>query len=153
MRFKQLLGTSLMLLLMHRQDGPFLRPSNKPSDPGLGVCAGPQSPYSSSSSPSAPWPEERGDPPVLLEKTEAERDDPHTTKGRASLSKDCFTSRNVRGDGERQRENSVVDKDGDVMESTGDSTTVWSSLELDMNCGRSHKSETCTHNGSVTSSF
>ncbi|XP_029316972.1 IQ domain-containing protein C isoform X2 [Cottoperca gobio] len=75
--------------------------------------------------------EERGDDRVLLEKIEAERDDSQT-EGQASFSKDCFHSSNVRGDGEGHKESTVGEKDGD-------STTVWSSLELDMNNDHSHK--------------
>ncbi|XP_044023694.1 IQ domain-containing protein C [Siniperca chuatsi] len=113
-------------------DGPFLRPSSsasKPSNPGLDVCASPQNLSTS------PLSEERGDHRVLLE---AERDDSQTNR-RASLSKDYFPSSNVREDGEGQKESTMGDKDGAVMESTGDSTTVWSSLELDMNYSHSHK--------------
>lgn len=113
-------------------DGPFLQTSSsasKPSNPGLDACASPQS---LSSSAVAPLSEERGDC-VLLE---AERDDSQT-KGQASLFEDSFPSSNVRGDG--QKESIVGDKDGGLMESTGDSTTVWSSLELDMNYGHTQK--------------
>lgn len=120
---------------MHHQDGPLLRPSSsasEPSDPGLDVCGSLQSP-----------PEKRGDHCVLLEKTEAEKDDSQTTKGQAPLSDDYFSSSNVRGDVEGQRQSTVGDKDGGVTESTGDSTTVWSSLELDVNYSHSHKGESC----------
>ncbi|XP_030247486.1 IQ domain-containing protein C isoform X2 [Sparus aurata] len=41
--------------------------------------------------------------------------------------------------GDREKESTMVYKDGGVMESTGDSTPVWSSLELDMNYGHSNK--------------
>ncbi|XP_029316971.1 IQ domain-containing protein C isoform X1 [Cottoperca gobio] len=119
-------------------DGPFLRRSSstrKPSNPGLDVCASPHSPSSSSLllllSSQARLSEERGDDRVLLEKIEAERDDSQT-EGQASFSKDCFHSSNVRGDGEGHKESTVGEKDGD-------STTVWSSLELDMNNDHSHK--------------
>ncbi len=145
--FNQPLGIYLALLLMHHQDGPFLRPSSparKPSDPGLD----PQSPAAAAAPPLS---EERGDHLVLLEKIEAERDDSQT-KGGASLSRH-FPSSNVRGDGEGRRESTVGDTDGGVMESTGDSTTVWSSLELDMNYGHSHKGESYAHNSSALSSF
>lgn len=124
-----------MLLLMHLQDGPFLRASSsasKASNPGLDVCASPPRPSSASLS------EERGGHRVLLEKIEAERDDSQS-KGRTSVSNDYFHSSNVRGDEEGQNESTVGEKDGD-------STTVWSSLELDMNYGHSHKG--CAHNRS-----
>ncbi|XP_035797735.1 IQ domain-containing protein C isoform X2 [Amphiprion ocellaris] len=84
--------------------GPYLQPS----DPGLDVSARPQYPASLL--------QER-DHCVLPEKTEAERDD--------------LPSSPVGGDGEWQRQSSVGNKDGGVMESTGESSTIWSSLELD----------------------
>ncbi|XP_030575379.1 IQ domain-containing protein C [Archocentrus centrarchus] len=60
---------------------------------------------------------------VLLEKTEAERDDSHT----------CLpSSSSVRGEGEGQRQSAVA-------ESTEGSSSIWSSLEPDMNHGQSHK--------------
>ncbi|XP_068608505.1 IQ domain-containing protein C [Brachionichthys hirsutus] len=65
------------------------------------------------------------------QKTEAERDDSQT-KGQASLS-------NSRGYGGGQTESIVVDKNGGMMESTGESTPAWSSLELDRNHGNSVK--------------
>ncbi|KAL7380532.1 hypothetical protein ABVT39_019362 [Epinephelus coioides] len=113
-------------------EGPFLRLSSsasKPPNPRLDVSASHHSPSSPSSS--APLSEKRGDHPVLLERTEAERDDSQT-KGQASLSQYCFHSSSVRGDGEGQRESTMEEKDGD-------STTVWSSLELDVSYGHSHK--------------
>ncbi|XP_032356615.1 IQ domain-containing protein C [Etheostoma spectabile] len=109
-------------------DGPFLRASSsasKGSNPGLDVCASPLRPSSASVS------EERGGHRVLLEKIEAERDDSQS-KGQASISNYYFHSSNVRGDEEGQKESTVGENDGD-------STTVWSSLELDMNYGHSHK--------------
>lgn len=127
-----------MLLLLHPQDSPFLRPcssASKPSNAGLDVCASPQSP---SAAAAAAVSDERGNHCVLQEKIEAERDDSQT-KGQAPLSKDYFHSSSVRGDGEGQKESTVGDKDGD-------STTVWSSLELDMSYGQSHKGESCANN-------
>ncbi|KAK1893408.1 Constitutive coactivator of PPAR-gamma-like protein 2 [Dissostichus eleginoides] len=75
--------------------------------------------------------QEKGDHHVLLEKIEAERDDSQT-KRQASRSEDCSLSSNVREDGEGQKGSTEGEKDGD-------STTVWSSLELDNNEGHSHK--------------
>ncbi|KAM6968710.1 IQ domain-containing protein C isoform 2-T3 [Tautogolabrus adspersus] len=43
------------------------------------------------------------------------------------------------GDEEGQRQTIDRDKDGEVMENTADSTTAWSSLELDTNYGDSQK--------------
>ncbi|XP_070699023.1 IQ domain-containing protein C [Pempheris klunzingeri] len=117
-------------------DGPFLPSSTKPTDPGPEVCASLQSLSSSSSSSSSAAaafaPEERG------ERTEAERDDSQPTKGQISLSKDCFSRSTVRSNVEGQR-GSTAREDGRVMESPGDSTTVWSSLDLDVNYDRCHK--------------
>lgn len=149
--FNQLFYTFLMRLLMHRQHGPFQRPSSatsKPSDPGLNVSASPQS---SAAEADACLSHERGrDQHVLLEKTEAERDEPQA-KDRDCHSRDCFPSSHVGGDGDGdgQRQRGVRelqgDNDGGMMESTGDSTSVWSSLDLDMNCGHSEKGESCAY--------
>ncbi|KAI3367647.1 hypothetical protein L3Q82_026488, partial [Scortum barcoo] len=95
------------------------------------------SPSTSSSAAAAALSEDRGDHSGLPEKIEAERDDSQA-KGGASLSRH-FPNSGVRGDGEGLTESPVGDKDGGLMESTGDSTTAWSSLELDMNCGHTHK--------------
>lgn len=133
------LCTVLMLFLIHHQDRLFLRPSNsasKPPHPVLDVCASPQSP----SAATTPSTKER-DYRDLLEKTEAERDDSQPRE-QASLHTDYVPSSNVRRDEEGQEESTDGDKDGGLMESTGD-TTVWSSLELDMNCGHSHRGENC----------
>ncbi|XP_070835007.1 IQ domain-containing protein C [Chaetodon trifascialis] len=110
-------------------DGPFLQSNSShsnPSHPGLDLHASPQSP----SAATAPSSEEREDLHVLPEKIEAERDNSQA-KGEASLSEDYVTRSNVRQDTEGQRESTVWAKDGEVTESTGDCTTVWSSLELD----------------------
>ncbi|XP_068195386.1 IQ domain-containing protein C [Antennarius striatus] len=64
-------------------------------------------------------------------KTEAERNDSQT-KDQASLA-------DSREYGRGQTKSVVVDKDGEKMENTGDSTSAWSSLELDMNHGNSDK--------------
>ncbi|XP_010755291.3 IQ domain-containing protein C [Larimichthys crocea] len=116
-------------------DRTFLRPSNsasKPPRPALDVCASPQNP----SAATTPSTEER-DYHAQLEKIEAERDDSQPRE-QASLYADYVPRSDVRRDEEGQKESIVEDKDGGLMESTGD-TTVWSSLELDMNCGHSHK--------------
>lgn len=86
---------------------------------------------------------------LLSERTEAERDDSHI-RGQASLSGDCIPCSPVTVDGETQRERSpgdqMEDKDGDggVIESTGESTSVWSSFGLDMNYDHSFKGESPT---------
>ena len=127
-----------MLSVMHHQDGPFPRPSSTAK--GLDICANPQSPSAAGVSSG-----ERRDHPALSEKIEAERDDPQV-RDQTSHSKDCFPSSNDKGD--REKENTMVYKDGGVMESTGDSTPVWSSLELDMNYGHSNKGENRPHTDS-----
>ncbi|XP_073340075.1 IQ domain-containing protein C isoform X2 [Pagrus major] len=106
-------------------DGLFPRPSSTAK--GLDARASPQGPSATGVSS-----EERRDHPALSEKIEAERDDPQI-KGQTSLFKDCFPSNSVKGD--REKESTMVHNDGGVIESTGDSTPVWSSLELDMNYG------------------
>lgn len=120
---------------MHTQDGPFLQPSSsasKPSKSGLDVCASPQRP--SERAPSSG----EGEHYARFGKTEAERDDLQT-KVQSSLSKDYLLGCSVTGDVKGQKESTMVDKDGGMMESTGDSTTIWSSLEQDMNNGYTHK--------------
>ncbi|XP_031704027.1 IQ domain-containing protein C isoform X1 [Anarrhichthys ocellatus] len=104
-----LIGASLSLMpvLVHLQEGPFLRTRSSASKPSNA-----SSPSSSSSSSSSA---ERGDPRVLQERIEAERDDCDATAAAV-----------------RQKESTELEKDGD-------STTVWSSLELDMNYGDSNK--------------
>ncbi|KAK5857521.1 hypothetical protein PBY51_010761 [Eleginops maclovinus] len=104
--------------------------SSKHSTPGRDVCASPQSPSLLPSSSPSSAPEEKGEHHVLLEKIVAERDDSQI-KRQASPSEDCPHRSNVRGEGEGQKESTVGEKDGD-------STTVWSSLELDNNNGHSH---------------
>ncbi|KAF7658726.1 hypothetical protein LDENG_00008640 [Lucifuga dentata] len=79
---------------------------------------------------------------LLQERIEAERDNSDIQEKACPISKDCTLCSSVRGDGERQRERGLggqMDGDGGVMESTGDSTSVWSNLELDMNYGNSYK--------------
>lgn len=139
-----------MLLLTHHQDGPLLQPSSpdsNPSHPGLDLCASPNNPLAAT----APSSEEREDHHAQLEKTEAERDDLQT-KRQAPLSQDCVPSSNARWDSP-EKESGVGVKDGEMVQSTGDSTTVWSSLELDMNDGHSHQGESCACDGRVPTLF
>lgn len=131
MSFYQQFGASLMLSFMHTQDGPFLRPS-KPSKSGVDVCASLQRP-----SEKAPTSGEK-DHCAWPGKTEAERDDLQT-KVHSSVSKDYLLDSSVTQNVKGQKESTMVDEDGRMMENTGDSTTVWSSLEQDMNSGFSHK--------------
>ncbi|XP_008294491.1 IQ domain-containing protein C [Stegastes partitus] len=113
--------TETVISVPHFTDagGSCLQPGSsagKPSDPGLDVGARPERP-------AAPSSQER-DRRVLPGKTEAERDDlPGSPFG---------------GDGERQQgRSSAGNRDGGVMESTGESSTIWSSVELDTCCGHS----------------
>lgn len=123
---------------MHHQNGLFPRPSSTAK--GVDICASPQIPSATEVSSV-----ERRDHPALSEKIEAERDDSQI-RDQTSFSNDCFPSSNDKGD--REKESTMVYKDGGVMESTGDSTPVWSSLELDMNYGHSNKGESRPHTGS-----
>ncbi|XP_072221480.1 IQ domain-containing protein C [Leuresthes tenuis] len=115
--------TETVISIPHFTDtgGPCIRPcssTSKQSEPGRGVDA-PQS--------STPSSEETGGLCGLLKRKEAERDD----------SGDCLRISPVRGAGGEQRQ-STGDTDVGTMESTGRSSTIWSSLELDMN-SNSHK--------------
>lgn len=88
---------------------------------------------------------ERGrDQHILLEKIEAERDDSQA-KDQARPSNVCFPSSHVGGDREGKRQRDVREQQGDydegLMESTGDSTSVWSSVDLDVNYSHSQKGE------------
>ncbi|XP_026195882.1 IQ domain-containing protein C [Anabas testudineus] len=109
--------------------GPFPRPSSSTKEPGLNV-----------SSPSAGAAtclsnERVRDQHILLQRIEAERDNSQA-KDHDHPSRVCFSSSHVGGDGEEERQRDVS---GGLMESTGDSTSVWSSLDMDMNYGHSHK--------------
>ncbi|XP_071355121.1 IQ domain-containing protein C [Trachinotus anak] len=122
-------------------DGSFLRPNiaaSKPADPGLGVSTSLHYPAAAA----ALKPERAGGHGIISQKIEAERDYSEP-KGQNLLSRDRFPSSHAGGDGEGQRQRGVEDqegdKDGGVMESTEDSTTVWSSLELDVNYSQSHQ--------------
>ncbi|XP_034530386.1 IQ domain-containing protein C isoform X2 [Notolabrus celidotus] len=107
-------------------DGPITQPACRPPKPGFNTRAHPLS-----SSSTSPEEEAHQD---LFENTEAERDESQA-KGQRSTKKDCFLGSSIREEGQRQT--TEGGKDGGVMESTGDSTPVWSSVELGMNCGDS----------------
>lgn len=137
------------VLCVCQQDGPFAQPSSDatppttPLGPELDVRISPQSPAVSA----APSRQERvRDHDLSLQRIEPERDDSET-KGQHCLSKDCFPSSNAGGDGFGQRQSGVRDQEGDkaMMESTGDSTTVWSSVELDVNYIHSLQGEEDAH--------
>ncbi|KAF0044277.1 hypothetical protein F2P81_003435 [Scophthalmus maximus] len=116
--------------------GLFLRPSSdasRPLDPGLDVRTSPQSPAAALSQ------ERGGDRALLLQKSEAQRDD-SGTKGQARLSTDRLPSSHAGGGGVGlgQRDQGG-DKEGRATGSSGDSTSLWSSLEQDENFSRSHR--------------
>ncbi|XP_041669142.1 IQ domain-containing protein C [Cheilinus undulatus] len=106
--------------------------ASRPSNPGLNISTSPLRLSSSS-----PLSKERHQH-VLLEKIEAERDGSQT-KEQESLTNDCFLSCSVREDRVGQRQTTERDRDGEEMKSTSNSTTVWSSLELDENGSESKK--------------
>lgn len=68
-------------------------------------------------------------------RTEAERDDSRTKI--PPIPKETHTNRIVTEDLEGQKETSVEYKDGRIIDSAGDSTNVWTTLEQVMNCGHS----------------
>ncbi|XP_034051392.1 IQ domain-containing protein C [Thalassophryne amazonica] len=105
-------------------DSVFLRPScsaSQMSDSGPSVVA--------------PLSLERRDC-LLPEETEADRDDSYTGK-QAPLS--VTSSSTVGGGGREKKKSSGGDKDAGVTDVTGDSTTIWTSSELNSSCGHSHK--------------
>ncbi|XP_035024681.1 IQ domain-containing protein C [Hippoglossus stenolepis] len=111
-------------------DDPFLRPSSdasEASDPGLDVSTCPRR------SRAAPSRDREEAQTLLLQKIEAERDG-SGSKGQAHLSSDC--DGDVEGPGQREQEG---DKHEEAGESIGDSTTLWSSLELDVNHSNCHQ--------------
>ncbi|KAG7510796.1 IQ domain-containing protein C [Solea senegalensis] len=119
-------------------DDPFPPSSDVslPSDPGLDVSARPQSPAASAASLSS---DRGGDQTLFSQKTEAERDDSETNS-KPRLSRDCFPSSYAGEDVEDARQkDQEEDKDGGLMESTGNSTTIWSSLELDVSNSHHHQ--------------
>ncbi|CAK6971467.1 IQ domain-containing protein C [Scomber scombrus] len=106
-------------------DGPILRPSK------LDVSACYQSPAATAA---CSLSEQKGEDHHLPpQKIEAEKDDSQI-KSPISLSRECFHGSPGREDRNFNKVRTVS-----VMESTGDSTTIWSSLELDMNHSHSHK--------------
>ncbi|XP_074548170.1 IQ domain-containing protein C [Halichoeres trimaculatus] len=95
-------------------DGPLTQPC-RPPNPGLSVSISPQRQSSLS-------PEEEAHQ-HLPERIEAERDGSPGEEQRSAI-KERFLSSSTRKEV----------PDGEVTESTGDSTNAWSSVELDMNC-------------------
>lgn len=113
-----------------QQDGPLAISSSstcKASDPTLDVGGDPS----------------KGQPrdsTVLLEKTDADRDEPQPTSQGSPVSGCAGDAGDAEG---------LQEMDGGMLDSAGDSTTVWSSLELDMNFGPSAKGQNCTFNQSA----
>lgn len=70
---------------------------------------------------------------VQLEKKDADQDEP-PPESRASPLRDCGTSCEDAGDAQGFKEDG-----GRILDSTGDATTAWSSLELEMNFGSAAK--------------
>lgn len=117
---------------MHHQDDrliPTSRAACKPPISGRDVSTSVRNP--SERSP----PTGRGD--NRAHRTEAERDDSRTEI--PPIPKEIHTTRSVAEDLEGQKETSVENKDGRIIDCAGDSTNVWSSLEQDMNYGHSKK--------------
>lgn len=83
-------------------------------------------------------PSERAPPSAKEEnrarRTEAERDDSRT-KEPLQPTNTCSVTEGLEG----RKETSLKFKYGRMDDSAGDSTTIWSSLELDLNCGHSQK--------------
>lgn len=120
---------------MHPQDGPLIRTSNsasKPTKSGIDVCAILQSP-----SKRAPSSEEK-DHRVLPQKMKAERDDSQT-KVQSSLPDESLHTCGNTGDAKGWKENTVEHRDEGIIQNTGVFDTVWSTIQLDMNCAHSQK--------------
>ncbi|KAK2825960.1 hypothetical protein Q5P01_020174 [Channa striata] len=112
--------------------------SSRPSNPGLNASASPQS--LSAGATTCLSQEKGSDRHVLLEKMEAERDESQSKHQRCS-SKDYIPSTIVVEDGESQRQKIMREEQGDdnegMIESIEESSSVWSSLDLDLNIGHS----------------
>lgn len=127
------------------QDDPYVPSSDvsKPTDSGVDVSTSPQS--------SAAWaaaslsPKTGGDPALLLlQKTVPERDDSQS-RDLACHSQDCFHNNHVEvSELDLRRRGQEGDKDVTDVESTGNSTSNWGSLDLDVNNICSHPGEGCT---------
>lgn len=122
----------LTYFFMHHQDDlliPTSRVVRKPPNSGRDVSASLRSPLERSP------PTGSGD--NLAHRTEAERDDSRTKI--PLMPKETHTTCSITEELEGQKETSVKYKDGRLIDSAGDSTNVWSSLEQDMNYGHSQK--------------
>ncbi|XP_053291170.1 IQ domain-containing protein C [Pleuronectes platessa] len=129
---RHLQWTSTVIPIPHFTDPDdlFPRPSSdasKASDPGLDVGTCPRR------SRTAPSRDREEAQTLLLQKTEAERDGSET-KGRTHISSGCDGDVGVPG--QREQEGDQHEEAGD---SIGDSTTIWSSLELDENHSHCHQ--------------
>lgn len=122
----------LTYFFMHYQDDlliPTSRAARKPPNSGRDVSVSLRSPLERSP------PTRRGD--NRAHRTEAERDDSRTKI--PLITTETHTTCSVTEDLEGQKETSVEYKDGRIIDSAGDSTNAWSSLEQDMNYGHSQK--------------
>lgn len=118
----------LTRLFIRHQDGPIIktnRDASKPPNSGPAVFHPLRIP--SERAPSSAKGENRA------HRTEAERDDSRTKEPPQPTNTCSVTGL------EGQKETGLEFKYGRMDDSAGDSTTVWSSLELDLNCGRSQK--------------
>lgn len=129
-------------MLIDCQHGPFPRPSNSTSE------AEPKLQSSLAGAATCVSNESGRDQHILLERIEAERDESQAKDEHRSPDV-CFPSSHVVGDGKSKRLRNVKeqqeDHDGGLMESTGDSTSVWSSVDQDMNYCHSEKGESCAN--------
>lgn len=117
---------------MRHQDGPLLptsRAASKPPNSGRAVFNRLRIP--SERAPSSAKADN------CARRTEAERDDSRTKV--PPLPKNTNTTCSVTEGLEGQKEIGLEYKNGRLVDSAGDSTTMWSGLEPDMNCGHSQK--------------
>lgn len=126
------------------QDDPYVPSSDvsKPTDSGVDVST---SPHSSAAWAASLSPKTGGDPALLLlQKTVPERDDSQS-RDLACHSQDCFHNNHVEvSELDLRRRGQEGDKDVTDVESTGNSTSNWGSLDLDVNNICSHPGEGCT---------
>lgn len=117
---------------MRHQDGPLVptsRAASKPPNCGRAVFNHLRIP--SERAPSS------AEADNYAHRTEAERDDSWTKV--PPIPKNTNTTCSVTESLEGRKEISLEYKNGRMIDSVGDSTTMWSSLEPDMNCGHSQK--------------
>lgn len=125
----------LTRLFIRHQDGPIIKTNRAASKPpNSGPAVSPPLRIPSERAPSSAKGENRA------HRTEAERDDSRT-KEPPQPTNTCSVTEGLEG----QKETGLEYKDGRMIDSAGNSTTVWSSLELDVNCGRLQKGWSSGH--------